>query len=435
MGAPARSMLESAESREPIVTASSPAASGIDSSYAWMRLAAAAVLGTIGSVGMWSVPVALPAVQVEFGVPRAEASLPFTLAMMGFAFGGVVLGRISDRLGIIAPLAIGAVMIGAGYIAAGLASSLWLFALAYALVGAGTSATFAPLMADLSQWFTRRRGIAVAIASSGNYVAGTIWPPLLEHFITRDGWRATHFGIGIFCVIAMLPLLVALRRPTPAHAPAGSAGASATQSSIGLSPNALQALLCVAGLACCVAMSMPQVHIVAYCGDLGYGPARGAEMLSLMLGFGIFSRLGTGFIADRIGGVPTLLMGSTLQGVALLLYYFFDSLTSLYVISALFGLFQGGIVPSYAIIVREYFPSREAGTRIGLVIMATLFGMALGGWMSGAIFDYSGSYRAAFANGLGWNLLNVTIATWLLLRTRRQGRVAFAQTASFSSPP
>jgi MFS family permease len=435
MGAPARSMLESAESREPIVTASSPAASGIDSSYAWMRLAAAAVLGTIGSVGMWSVPVALPAVQVEFGVPRAEASLPFTLAMMGFAFGGVVLGRISDRLGIIAPLAIGAVMIGAGYIAAGLASSLWLFALAYALVGAGTSATFAPLMADLSQWFTRRRGIAVAIASSGNYVAGTIWPPLLEHFITRDGWRATHFGIGIFCVIAMLPLLLALRRPTPAHAPAGSAGASATQSSIGLSPNALQALLCVAGLACCVAMSMPQVHIVAYCGDLGYGPARGAEMLSLMLGFGIFSRLGTGFIADRIGGVPTLLMGSTLQGVALLLYYFFDSLTSLYVISALFGLFQGGIVPSYAIIVREYFPSREAGTRIGLVIMATLFGMALGGWMSGAIFDYSGSYRAAFANGLGWNLLNVTIATWLLLRTRRQGRVAFAQTASFRSPP
>jgi MFS family permease len=435
MGAPARSMLESAESREPIVTASSPAASGIDSSYACMRLAAAAVLGTIGSVGMWSVPVALPAVQVEFGVPRAEASLPFTLAMMGFAFGGVVLGRISDRLGIIAPLAIGAVMIGAGYIAAGLASSLWLFALAYALVGAGTSATFAPLMADLSQWFTRRRGIAVAIASSGNYVAGTIWPPLLEHFITRDGWRATHFGIGIFCVIAMLPLLLALRRPTPAHAPAGSAGASATQSSIGLSPNALQALLCVAGLACCVAMSMPQVHIVAYCGDLGYGPARGAEMLSLMLGFGIFSRLGTGFIADRIGGVPTLLMGSTLQGVALLLYYFFDSLTSLYVISALFGLFQGGIVPSYAIIVREYFPSREAGTRIGLVIMATLFGMALGGWMSGAIFDYSGSYRAAFANGLGWNLLNVTIATWLLLRTRRQGRVAFAQTASFRSPP
>ena len=414
------------ESREPTVTAASPAASDTDSTYAWMRLAAAAVLGTIGSVGMWSVPVSLSAVQAEFGVPRADASLPFTLAMMGFAFGGVVLGRVSDRLGIIAPVAIGAISITAGYVAAGLAGNLWLFALAYVLIGIGASATFAPLMADLSQWFTRRRGMAVAMASSGNYVAGVIWPPLLQHFVARDGWRATHIGIGIFCIVAMLPLLLALRRPTPAHAPAASAGAVAAQSSMGLSPNALQALLCVAGVGCCVAMSMPQVHLVAYCGDLGYGPARGAEMLSLMLGFGIVSRHGSGFIADRIGGVPTLLLGSALQGVALVLYFFFDSLTSLYVISALFGLFQGGIVPSYAIIVREYFPPREAGTRIGLVIMATLFGMALGGWMSGAIFDYSGSYRAAFANGIGWNLLNVSIATWLLLRTGRSRRVAFA---------
>ena len=375
---------------------------------------------------MWAVPVALPAVQVEFGVPRADASLPFTLTMLGFALGGVVMGRLSDRFGIVVPVMLGAVMIGLGYVAAGLASSLWLFALAYVLIGCGTSATFGPLMADLSQWFTRRRGIAVAIASTGNYVAGTMWPPLMEHFIARDGWRATHMAIGIFCVVAMLPLVLALRRPTPPHASAGGARAVAAQGSIGLSPNALQALLCVAGLACCVAMAMPQVHIVAYCGDLGYGPARGAEMLSLMLGFGIVSRLGTGFIADRIGGVATLLMGSALQGVALLLYFFFDSLVSLYVISALFGLFQGGIVPSYAIIVREYFPPREAGTRIGIVIMATLFGMALGGWMSGAIFDYAGSYRAAFGNGIGWNLLNVTIATWLLLRSGRRRRVAFA---------
>jgi MFS family permease len=191
------------------------------------------------------------------------------------------------------------------------------------------------------------------------------------------------------------------------------------------SPTTLQALLCVAGIGCCVAMSMPQVHIVAYCGDLGYGPARGAEMLSLMLGFGIVSRVASGFIADRIGGVRTLLLGSVLQGTALFLYLFFNGLTSLYVISALFGLFQGGIVPSYAIIVREYFSPREAGTRLGLVLMATLIGMALGGWMSGAIFDLSGSYQAAFLNGLGWNLLNLSIAAWLLLRSR--GRPLLAQ--------
>ena len=165
---------------------------------------------------------------------------------------------------------------------------------------------------------------------------------------------------------------------------------------------------------------MPQVHIVAYCGDLGYGVARGAEMLSLMLGFGIFSRLGSGFLADRIGGVATLLLGSALQGVALVLYLFFDGLASLYVISALFGLFQGGIVAMYAVIVREYFPPQEAGTRLGIVLMATLLGMALGGWMSGVIFDLTGSYRAAFVNGLLWNLVNVSIALWLLMRPGRR---------------
>jgi MFS family permease len=418
-------MLQGARNdRDPDVTLTPPAGTGVDSSYAWLRLTAAVVLGTIGSVGMWSVPVALPAVQADFGIARASASLPFTLAMVGFAFGGVVMGRVSDRHGIVPPLVAGVAGISLGYVAAALAGSLWLFALAYALIGFGTSATFGPMMADLSQWFTRRRGIAVAVASSGNYIAGTIWPPVVEHFVARDGWRATHMGIGVFCAVGMLPLLLALRRKTPAHPAGVGATALASQGSLGLSPGALQALLCVAGLACCVAMSMPQVHIVAYCGDLGYGPARGADMLSLMMGFGIVSRLATGFIADRVGGLATLLLGSTLQGVALLLYLFFDGLASLYVISALFGLFQGGIVPSYAIIVREYFPPREAGTRIGLVIMATLFGMALGGWMSGAIFDFAGSYRAAFANGLAWNLLNVTIATWLLLRSGR--RLAFA---------
>jgi MFS family permease len=171
-------------------------------------------------------------------------------------------------------------------------------------------------------------------------------------------------------------------------------------------------------------MAMPQVHIVAYCGDLGYGVARGAEMLSLMLAFGIVSRIASGFIADRIGGVATLLLSSVLQGLALLLYLFFNGLVSLYVISALFGLFQGGLVPMYAIIVRDYFSPREAGVRLGLVLMATLFGMAIGGWMSGVIFDLTGSYRAAFANGLVWNLVNVSIALWLLLRPT--GRVAHA---------
>ena len=394
---------------------------GVESAYAWRRLVCALAVATIGGVGMWSYIVALPSIQAEFGVDRADASIPYTFVMLGFGAGGIVMGRLADRFGIAVPLMLGTLALGLGYIAAGLSSSLWQVTLAHGfLIGFGCSTTFGPMMADMSHWFMRRRGIAVALAASGNYTAGTIWPPVVQHFIADYGWRATHIGIGIFCVVTMLPLGFAMRRRL-AHVHTSAAGAAAAhrQATMPFSPRTLQVLLCVAGVACCVAMSMPQVHIVAYCSDLGYGVARGAEMLSMMLGFGIVSRVSSGFIADRIGGVRTLLLGSLLQGVALFLYLMFDGLFSLYVISALFGLFQGGIVPMYAIIIREYFSPKEAGTRVGLVIMATVVGMAVGGWLSGAIFDYTGSYQAAFLNGLGWNLVNVTIMTWLLLRSRR----------------
>jgi len=376
------------------------------------------VLSTIGGVGMWSCVVALPAVQQEFGVARGEASLPYTLTMIGFGFGSIVMGRLSDRFGIMAPIVVGTVAMAAGYALAGFSDSLWLYTAAQGLlIGVGSSATFAPLLAHTSLWFTRRRGIAVAIFASGNYLAGTVWPPIVQHFIQSDGWRHTYFAIAAFVVVSMLPLALLLRRPPPDvdNAPQRQGvGGPGTPQALGLSSNALQGLLIVAGLACCTAMSMPQVHIVAYCGDLGYGPARGAQMLSLMLACGIVSRLVFGLICDRIGGLRTLLLGGGLQCVALLLFLPFDGMVSLFVISALFGLFQGGIVPSYAIIVREYFPPAEAGARVGLVITATLFGMALGGWMSGAIFDVTGSYKAAFVNGILWNLVNVSIGAWLL---------------------
>jgi MFS family permease len=396
-------------------------ASDIDSSQAWVRLAVALALGTVGSTGMWSFVVALPAVQADFGIARGEASLPFTLTMIGFGIGGIVMGRFADRFGIVFPVMLGAIALGAGYGLSALAGSIWPFALAQGLLGFGSAATFGPLMTDISHWFDRRRGIAVAIASCGNYLAGALWPPLIQQFIASDGWRATQVGIGIFCVVTILPLAVLLRRRPPSHhATASGSNAAGKLRSLGISANGLMALLSIAGVACCVAMAMPQVHIVAYCGDLGYGPARGAEMLSMMLGFGLISRITGGLIADRIGGVGTLLLSSVLQGFALFLYLMYDSLFSLYVISALFGLFQGSIVPMYAIIVREYFAPQEAGTRLGVVLMATLGGMALGGWMSGFIFDLTGSYQAAFLNGLGWNLVNVTIVTWLLLRPGRR---------------
>ena len=219
----------------------------------------------------------------------------------------------------------------------------------------------------------------------------------------------------------MLALASSMRAKAPAAVAAQTrpGGPVPSNRPFGLGLNQAQALLCIAGIACCVAMAMPQVHIVAYCGDLGFGAARGAEMLSLMLACGIVSRLVSGAICDRIGGVRTLLLGSVLQGIALLLFLPFDSLVSLYVVSAMFGLFQGGLVPSYAIIVREHFPPAEAGARVGTVIMCTLFGMALGGWMSGKVFDLTGSYHAAFINGAAWNALNLSIALFLLWRVRK----------------
>jgi MFS family permease len=397
-----------------------------ESRYAYLRLGTALLLMTIGGAGMYGVVVALPPVQAEFGVARGDASLPYTLTMIGFGLGGVLMGRLSDRFGVIVPMLIGGVSLGLGFIAAGMSGSLLQFSLAHGLlIGLlGCSATFAPLVADISLWFTRRRGMAVAICISGNYLAGAVWPPVLQHFFDTAGWRATYIGVGIFCLASILPLAFLLRRRPPLPVASATAfSGTRLERPLGLSPNALLALLCIAGVACCVAMSMPQVHIVAYCGDLGYGAARGAEMLALMLGCGIVSRLASGWICDRIGGLRTLLLGSALQGIALAMFLPFDGLVSLYIVSAMFGLFQGGIVPAYAIIVRELFPPGEAGARTGVVLMATLFGMALGGWLSGAIFDMTGSYRAAFVNGIGWNLLNLTIVFWLLRRSLSTGRL------------
>jgi MFS family permease len=395
-----------------------------ESAYAWWRLAAALALMTIGGAGMYSMAVILPPLQAEFGIARAEASLPYTLTMIGFGVGGILMGRLSDRYGVMAPVLLGGTSLGLGFIAAGSAANVLQFSLAQGLlIGLlGTSGTFVPLVADISLWFTRRRGMAVAIVMSGNYLAGTVWPPLMQHYFDLYGWRPTLIATGVFALLAVPLLSLALRRKPPAldlSAVPVKHSAADTARPLGFSPGALQTLLCIAGVSCCVAMSMPQVHMVAYCGDLGYPAARGAEMLSLMLGFGIVSRLASGWICDRIGGLRTLLLGAVLQAVALTLFLPFDGLVALYVVSALFGLFQGGIVPSYTIIVREYFSPREAGVRTGTVLMATLFGMALGGWMPGWIFDLTGSYRAAFVNGIAWNLVTTTITIFLL---RRAGR-------------
>lgn len=399
---------------------SSPAAGNavVDSSHAWIRLAVSMLLSTVGGVGMWAVVVVLPAVQAEFGVDRADAALPYTATMVGFAAGNVLVGRAIDRVGYWIPALVSSMALVAGFLLAALSTSILQFTLAQGLlIGVGTSAIFGPLIADISHWFNRRRGVAVAAAAAGSYLAGTIWPTVMPPLMKAEGWRFTYLAIGIFCLATMVPLVLMLRRGAPIAA-AGSAGSRLVQP-ISLSPTALQVLLVIAGLGCCVAMSMPQVHIVAYCMDLGYGVAHGADMLSIMMAAGVVSRVASGFVADRIGGVKTLLIGSVLQCLSLFFYIPFDGLASLYVVSLVFGLSQGGIVPCYAIIVREYMPAREAGQRVGIVIMATIFGMAIGGWMSGWIYDLTGSYAAAFLNGIAWNLLNILVMVLVLWKARR----------------
>jgi MFS family permease len=397
-----------------------PALPKPDSAYAWMRLALALLISTIAGVGMWAVVVVLPGVQADFGVARGAASLPYTLAMLGFAFATIVLGKLSDRVGIVIPVLVAGVSLGLGFGLSAYATNLWLFSLLHFLVGMGAGAGFAPMMADISHWFVKRRGLAVVIVASGNYLAGALWPLLMNQWMPVYGWRGTYIIIATVCVITVIPLAFALRRkPEAATLDAAATAAAAARADLGLSPRALQMLLILAGFSCCVAMSMPQVHIVAYCGDLGYGVARGAEMLSLMLGLGIVSRIASGFVADRIGGAATLLIGSIMQGVALVLYLFFNGLASLYIISGIFGLFQGGIVPMYAVICREFLPPREAGARIGLVMAATIIGMAFGGYVSGLIYDATNSYRLAFLNGVIWNGLNLLVVSWLFMRRQR----------------
>ncbi|WP_171168491.1 CynX/NimT family MFS transporter [Ruegeria sp. HKCCA0370] len=390
-----------------------------DSRYSWLRLLITLAIATVANVGMWAVIVVMPAVETEFGAGRAEASMPYTLAMIGFALGNMWLGQVVDRLGVTSALIGAAVLSALSYVLATLAPSIMLLSAAHLLLGLGTSIGFGPLIADISHWFMKRRGIAVALVASGNYLSGAIWPTMLSGILARDGWQQVYLTLAVLTLVVVIPLSLLLRRrvPVEAHSTA-AASAQINARSVGVSPRALQYILGLAGIGCCVAMSMPQVHIVSYCVGLGYGPAVGAEMLSLMLLGGVVSRIISGLLADRLGGVMTLLIGSLLQCIALFLFLPYDGMVSLYAISLLFGLAQGGIVPSYALIVREYMPPQEAGARVGFVMMMTILGMALGGWMSGWIYDLTGSYQLAFVNGIFWNGLNIAIILMLLRRSR-----------------
>ena len=330
------------------------------------------------------------------------------------------MGRLSDRTGVLIPALIGALCLPFGFFIAASAANLWQFAAALGvfcgLLGAAVS--FAPMVSDISHWFRGRRGLAVGIVVSGSYVAGAIWPPILQGLYDTQGWRETFRDLSLFTLCTMVPLALLFYRKAPIDHDDEAGSTRKIARPLGFSPLGLQGLLCLAGVGCCVAMAMPQVHIIPFVTDRGFPAASGAQMLAVMLGFGVISRLASGWMSDRIGGINTLIVGSLLQGIVLTAFLFADSLTALFITSAAFGLAQGGIVPSYAMIIRSFLPADEAGWRIATALLFTLCGMALGGWLAGILYDLTGSYTVSFMNAIGFNVLNLAIAAFLLYRDR-----------------
>ncbi|MFT7531407.1 MAG: MFS family permease [Gammaproteobacteria bacterium] len=390
------------------------------SNYAVFRVFNSLALMSVTISSMYAAIMVLVPATAEFNIGRGTGALPYTLFMIAFGLGNIFMGQMVDRYGIAKLALIGSIAMPLGLYLSSLAHSFWLFTGILAVVCGflGSAFAFGPLIADISQWFNKRRGLAVAIVSSGSYVGGSIWPPVIQSWIDTGGWRYAFVNLALFCAVTMLPLSLTYFRkggnPTQSE---NSNSESELNRPLGFSRPNLQRLLCCAGVGCCCAMAMPQIHIVPHVIDVGFTAKDGAYMLALMLGFGIFSRLFSGWISDLIGGLKTLILGSVLQMLVILSFLFVDTLIGLYLVSAAFGLSQGGIVPSYTIIIRQYFRSAEAGKRIGLIFVATTVGMALGGSIAGWLYDLTGSYTVSFLNAAAFNLMNLIIAAILLRRS------------------
>lgn len=389
-----------------------------DSWYSWRRAFYAVLIGMITNASLWTSVTLMPSLQSEFALTRTQASYPYIAIMIGYLVGGPTLGRWSDRYGVSNILLVGSTFASLGYVVGGMAHDFRLFLLTQLFVGLGAAVGVAPLTADISHWFRKRRGLAVAVVSSAGYLSGAFWTTVIADVLRDGSWRDVHMLIA-GCLLAVVPLSFLVRRRVPSHVldEADRRSAQKTKNS-GLSPATIKWVLAAAGVSCCVAMAIPQIHLVALCQDLGFTVSQGSELLSMMLVGGIVSRLVCGAIIDIVGPVSILLVGSLLQMLALALYIPADGLASLQVVSIVFGLAQGGILPSYPMIVREYLPARSAGAIIGFITASTIFGMAFGGWLSGWIYDQTGSYFVAFLNGIGWNVVNMVLIGLLALRMR-----------------
>ena len=401
------------------------AGASVETRASWLVASVALVILSFSYGAPLVTAVALKPIAAELGSSRSLPALAGSLAWLGSGVGGILMGWLAERIGVRWTVMLGAVMMGAG-LALSAAGGVWLLVFAHAVVVglAGMGGINVPLMTHISRWFDRRRGTALALISSGQYVAGVVWPALFERAVAHFGWRHTMELFGALAVVAILPLARTLSaRCAQGRRWHGTAASALRQAGVtAWHPGTAFALLCFAGFLCCVPMAMPQAHLVAFCSDIGITPAHGALMLSLLLACAFVSRQFWGWLSDRIGGLACVLVGSACQSAALAAFLLTQDEIGLFTVAGFFGLGFSGIVPAYVLAICELFPMREAGWRLPVWFCSSLAGMAVGGWLAGAIYDYFGFYAPAFAVGVAFNIANLFVILWLIAR-RRASRV------------
>jgi MFS family permease len=407
----------------PVETAAAPRfPDSIESRQSWIAACVVLALLSVSYGSPLLVVVGLKPIEQDLGTSRQLVALAGALTWVGTGLGGILMGWVAERLGIRRTVSFGAVMIAIG-LTVSATGSIWAILVSHALfVGLfGNGALFPPLLVYISRWFDRRRGTALALISAGQYIAGMVWPTLFEHAMADHGWRATMLGFAIVIVIAVPVAALFLQRPPEAPATVGFTDAAGRPQVLGLRPNAVLAILAAAGFCCCIPMAIPQGHLVAFCSDIGIPAAQGAAMLSVLQAAAFCSRVFWGWLADRIGGLLTVLAGSACQAVAIAAFLTTQDEAGLFAISAAYGLGFSGIIPAYVIAIRELFPSREASWRVPTVLFVSMGGMAVGSWWAGALFDHFGFYAPAFASGVLFNLFNLGLVGFLVLRQRAAG--------------
>ncbi|HEY3908311.1 MAG TPA: MFS transporter [Stellaceae bacterium] len=399
----------------------------IEGRSSWIAAAITTAILSISYGAPLIVVVGLKPIGASLGADRALVALAASLVWLGTGMGGIPMGWIADRIGVRPVVVFGALMSALG-LAVSATGRVWTLFLGHAaLIGLlGNAALFAPLVIYVSRWFDRRRGIAVALISSGQYVAGIIWPSLFERGLGHFGWQATMLGYAAMMAAAILPLALFLPPPpppAPSRLAPSAPGLRIRARSLGLPPNLAQALICVAGFLCCVPMAMPATHLVAFCSGLGIPAAQGAAMLSVLFGCAFLSRVFWGWLADRIGGLGTVFAGSACQAAAMVLYAMLRNEALLFALSAAYGLGFSGIIPGYVVAIRELFPSSEASWRVPALLFTSTAGMAFGGWLAGAMYDSFGFYAPAFAAGALFNLANLLVIGFLVVRRAHDARL------------